>query len=150
MLTTLTGNDSIIIDDIIFTDFASDDIGVLDYPDELVGLKIGKNGNTIYALNMSGMRNTLTIKLCAGSNNDKYLNSKINQFLNDPPSFVLIKGEFIKRVGDGQGNINNIIYKCAGGVIQKIPGAKENVSGDTESAVVQYVLVFANSPRGIV
>lgn len=147
---SLTGKDNILIDSQLITDGANADVSVLEFPEELVTPKIGKNGNTIYAFNASGLKAVLTLKLLAGSADDKYLNSRLNQMTNDFPSFVLISGEFVKRVGDGAGNVNEIVYICQGGVPQKIPGTKENVEGDSEQAVSEWKIVFGNAGRAIV
>lgn len=149
MSVALNGNDTLLLDGIIQKDLADGDTAVLDFPNELAGVKKGKNGNMLFAFNSSGTQCTLTVRVVMGSTDDKYLNSRLQEFRNDPPSFVLFKAELIKRVGDGEGNIVNNTYKVSGGIITKIPGAKENVEGDTEQAVTIYVLTFANTDRSL-
>jgi len=149
MSAVLTGNDTTILNERILKDFPDTDVVNIEYPDNLVEPKNGKNGNTIYAFNAAGRRTNVTIRVLAGSSDDKYLQAEIASYLNDPAAYTLIAGEFIKRVGDGKGNITNIIYQMKGGIIQKIPNTKENVSGDTEQAVTSYLIVFANTPRTI-
>jgi hypothetical protein len=146
----LTGKDTSIIDTArVLADQPDGDVVVLEFPDNLCEAKPGKNGNTIYAFNASGKRVNVTLRIMRGSADDKYLNSRLKEYLNDPAAFVLVEAEFVKRVGDGAGNITADTYQLKGGVFQKMPGAKENVSGDTEQAVSIYALSFANSDRAI-
>lgn len=145
----LTGKDTTILDTRILRDFADGDCINLDFPDNLVEGIVGKNGNVIYAYNATGQRATATLRLMLGSADDQYLNSRMREFINDSAAFVLIDAEFVKRVGDGAGNIKLITYRFNGGVVQKIPVAKENVAGDTVQAVAIYQIVFANGIRSI-
>jgi hypothetical protein len=146
---TLTGSDTIILGSRVFSDFADGDVVNIDFPNNLVETKTGKNGNTIYALNSTGKVATVTMRVLRGSADDKYMNSQMNLYLQDPPSYTLLDGEFIKRVGDGQGNVTNDIYQLNGGAIQKLPGGKDNVEGDTEAAVTVWQVVFSNTARAI-
>jgi len=149
MSVALSGNDTLLIDTRIMKDLADGDTAVLDFPNELAGVKKGKNGNTLFAFNSSGTQCTLAVRVVMGSGDDKYLNSRLQEYRNDPAAFILFKAELIKRVGDGEGNITNNTYKVSGGIITKIPGAKENVEGDTEQAVAIYTLTFANTDRSL-
>lgn len=146
----LTGKDTIILDTgRVLNDLADGDTCVLDFPNNLVEAKAGKNGNMIYAFNASGKLVNVTIRVLRGTADDKYLNSRLQEYVNDPASFVLVAAEFIKRVGDGAGNITSEVYQMDGGCFQKMPGGKENVAGDTEQAVATYALTFANSNRSL-
>jgi hypothetical protein len=145
--TALTGKDTITLGTRILNDLADGDVANLEYPDNLVEGKNGKNGNVIYSFNAMGQRSTLTLRVLIGSADDKFLNSAVSNYINDPAGFTLLEGEFIKRVGDGAGNITNVVYLMAGGIVQKIPGSKENVAGETDQGVSIYVILFANTPR---
>ena len=147
MSVALTGKDTTIIDTRRLTDLGTGDVVMIEAPNNLVELKQGKDGNAIYAYNASGKQTVATLRVIRGSADDKYLAARMQEYINDPAAFVLISGEFIKRTGDGAGNITNEVYTMDGGVIQKMPGTKENVEGDTEQAVSIYTLVFANSDR---
>lgn len=147
MSVALTGKDTIILAGTILKDLADADTAVLDFPNNLVDAKVGKNGNTIFAFNSTGQTVTVTIRVLRGSPDDKFLNNKMSEYLQDPASFVLIEGEFIKRVGDGIGAITSDIYKLNGGVVQKMPNTKENVEGDIEQAITIWQLIFANTVR---
>lgn len=145
---TLTGDDSIILNDLPLNDFPNGDIATLELPNNLMEIQTGKNGNTIFALDESGNNATLTVKILLSSNDDKRLNGLI------PPSdgfasYVLLTGAVTKQVGDGQGNISHNKYLLAGGMVQKKPNIKSNVNGDTEQAIAEYVIQFANAARVI-
>jgi hypothetical protein len=143
----LTGNDAVVIDSRVFNDFAEGDTVVIDYANNVSELKKGKNGNAIFSANAQGEVATATLRIIAGSADDKYLNSRLAEYRNDPASFVLMNGEFTKRVGDGAGNILSIIHSLEGGMIQKVPVTKENIEGDTEQAVVIWSLIFSRGKR---
>lgn len=154
MSVALTGKDTIAIGarglaPRILTDLADGDIGVLDFPNNLVEAKTGKNGNTIYVFNATGKIAIFTGRIIRGSADDKYFNAELNRYLQDQPGYTLIDGEFIKRIGDGEGNVTNDVYSMDGGIIQKMPAVKENAEGDTEQAIIIWQIVFANSNRGI-
>ena len=154
MSVALTGKDTIAIgsrgfEPRVFADLADGDTGVLDFPNNLVEAKTGKNGNTLYAFNSTGVVCTMTVRVMRGSADDKYLNGEMNRYKLDPAGFTLIDGEIVKRVGDGEGNVTNDVYSLDGGIVQKMPNVKENVEGDLEQAVTVWQVIFANSDRGI-
>lgn len=146
---SLTGKDTIIINDKVLADFGGGDVVTLTFPNELMTIKTGKNGNSIYAFNESGKQVDVEMRVLLGSDDDKFLNSLLQNMKQDPPSFVLLEGEFTKRVGDGLGNVNNIKYTMSGGVFSKTIDIKENVEGDTDQAIAVYSLKFTNAPRSI-
>lgn len=147
--TSLTGKDTIKINNRILNDFADGDTADLVHPNKLVNVKTGKNGNSIYAYNYSGQQCEVTLRILRGSSDDKYLNNLLALFKNDPAAFSLIQGEFGKNVGNGAGGITQDIYIMSGGVFDKNVDVKENTEGDTEQAISIYHLVFSNSPRSI-
>lgn len=145
---TLTGDDVVILNDIPLNDFPDNDIATLELPNNLMEISTGKDGNTIFALNEAGNNATLTVRVLMSSNDDKRLNGLI------PPSdgfasYVLLNGSVVKQIGDGAGNISYNTYVLAGGMVQKKPAIKSNVNGDTQQAVVEYVIQFANAARAI-
>jgi len=146
---SLTGKDTIIINERVLVDFADGDVVNLSFPNELMAVKTGKNGNSIYAYNESGKQVDVELRVLTGSDDDKFLNSLLRKMKQDPALFILLTGEFVKRVGDGSGNINNIKYTMDGGVFSQDVDSKENVEGDTEQAIAIYRLKFTNAPRSI-
>jgi len=121
----------------------------LDFPNDIAAVKTGKNGNSIYALNESGKQVDVVMRIVRGSPDDKFLNGLLASQQSNFAETILMVGEFIKKVGDGQGNVSSDTYLTRGGVFTKIPGAKENVEGDTEQSIAIYTLKFANAPRAL-
>lgn len=142
----LTGNDTISLNGRVFADFADGNCAELKFPNGIAKVKIGKNGNAIFAQDNTGQMSELTLKLLRGSSDDQYLNAQMTaQQLNFAGS-VLQFGEFIKKVGDGSGNITSDTYVMSGGIFTKIPEAKTNAEGDTDQSTVLYTIQFANQP----
>jgi hypothetical protein len=146
---SLTGNDTVIINGRILTAFAEGDTGAFTFPNKLVEAKVGKNGNAIFAFNAQGLLSEATLRLIRGSADDKFLNSLQKSYINDPAGFTLIAASFIKRAGDGKGNVTNDTYTFGAGVLPNLPEVKENVSGETEQAVSIWKFTFANSDRSM-
>jgi hypothetical protein len=146
---SLTGADTVIIAGQVLLDFADADNCLLEYPNDLVATKVGKNGNSIYALNTMGLLVDVTLRLIRGSDDDKFMDQFVADTKQDFAGFELLDGTFTKRVGDGQGNITNDTYILSGGVIKKQVAAKSNVEGDTEQSISIYHLTFANADRAI-
>jgi len=149
MSVSLTGKDITIINDRIFKDFPDADVVTLEFPNNIVEAKTGKNGNSMYAYNSSGLTVNVKLRILIASPDDKYLNSELNRYVNDPAAYTLMVGEFTKRAGDGAGNVTNNTYKLDGGIIQKVPPAKDNANGDTEQSVAEYLIIFTNVSRSL-
>jgi len=145
----LTGQDVIKLDDRIFNDLIDLDTVLLEYPSDIGVVKTGKNGNSIFAFNATGLNVNVTMRLVIGSTDDKYMQSRLAEWIKDPSAFILFTGQFTKRVGDGSANITNVIYNLTGGIFTKIPATKTNVEGDTEQSVAIYNLSFSNGVRQI-
>lgn len=145
----LTGADTIIINDIPLKDFADGDIGTLEMSNDLFAMQTGKNGNTVFAYDEAGRNATLTLRILLSSNDDKRLNGLVPKHENFA-STVLINGSVVKMVGDGNGNISYNAYLLKGGLIQRKPNMTSNVNGETQQAVVEYVIQFADAERSIV
>lgn len=147
MAVTLSGDDISIIGDRILADLADGDVVNLDFPNNITEGKKGKNGNTIITFNATGEQVTATIRVIKGSADDKFFNQELNTYRNNKAGYILLDGQFIKRSGDGQGNIINEIYNMINGFVQKIPNSKENVEGDSEQGVSIYQLMFMSTNR---
>lgn len=145
----LVGSDTIKINDRLLTDFGHGEVAKLSYSTDIVTVKTGKNGNVIYAKNESGNQATLELHLLRGSGDDKYLNTEISLYQNDPTHYVLMNGELVKILGDGKGNVTSDSYILTGGVCTKQVEAVSNVEGDVEQAVSVYTMQFAFAPRAI-
>lgn len=144
----LTGADTIIINDIPLSDFTDGDIGVLEIGNDLFGMSTGKNGNTIFAYDEKGNNATLTVRILMSSNDDKRLNGLVPDSKNFA-STVLINGSVIKLVGNGSGKISYNTYMLQGGMVQRKPSISTNVNAETNQAVVEYTIAFANAQRSI-
>lgn len=147
---TLVGNDSLVINDFpIHTEFVDGDNFTIDFPNDLFTMATGKNKNTIYAKNEAGSNFSCTFSVSIGGFVDKFLNGLRVQQDTDFVRFSLMNGAFTKTVGDGNGNVSYNQYILKGMMFKKIPGAKGNVSGDTEQGKVTYVLDGALATRGL-
>ena len=45
----LSGSDTIVVNDRVLNDLADQDTAQLEFPNEIAGIKTGKNGNAIYS-----------------------------------------------------------------------------------------------------
>lgn len=146
---SMSGADTLTINGRVFADFADGDVAVLTFPNDIANVKTGKNGNSVYGLNESGKNAELKIKVIRASADDKFLNGVLAQQQNNFAGFPLMIGQFVKKIGDGQGNISSDTYVCSGGVFTKQVEAKSNVEGDTEQSTSTYTVKFSNAPRAI-
>lgn len=135
--------------DRVFNDFADDDISSIAFPNDLVGMKTGKDGNTIFVKNETGRNATATIRLIRGSSDDRFLITKLAAMKADFASAELAYGEFVIRLGDGDGNVARDVYTMQAGLISKPVEGKENTSGDTTQGVSVYTIMFAEASRSI-
>jgi hypothetical protein len=149
MQVSLTGADTVIIGGQIITDFATGIVGELKFPNDIVQVQRGKNGNTIYALNNTGFQSEVTIRILLGYSNDSFINAQmVNQKANFA-GFTLLNGIFVKNVGDGNGNIHPVTYIMSGGVIKRQPDQKSVAEGDPTQSLVEWSLIFGNNDRQI-
>ena len=149
MTIALTGNDSIIIDGLPLVDLANGDVGTLTFPNDLTSATTGKNGNSIIAINETGKIAELSIRVLRGSSDDKTLNSKMKTMEADLPSFTLLTGSIVKRIGDGISNVTEDTYALSGGTFSKRVETTSNVEGDIEQGVSIYNIRFTNSSRNL-
>lgn len=148
-LLVITSNDTLTLNGNVFNDFAYGDTCSIGIPNRLINKKTGKNGNTVMAQNASGFNGNANLRVMRGSSDDQFLMGFVPTINGDFPSTTLLSGTFVKRLGDGQGNITSDTYTVSGGVIAKIPDGKENVEGDTDQGTVMYEIEFANAARSI-
>lgn len=145
----MSGSDTIQLNNRVFADLADQDCVVLTFPNEIAQVKTGKNGNSIYGLNESGKQCEVTMRLVRGSADDQFMNNLLSQQQANFAGFPLMIGEFIKKIGNGLGEISSDTYIMSGGVFTKQVEAKMNVEGDTEQSISIYTMKFSNSPRAI-
>lgn len=146
---TITSNDTLTLNNRVITNLSLGDTTSITFPNELISRKTGKNGNTIFARNAAGVNADLSLRVQRGSADDQYLQGIISNSPVDFPSTVLINGTFVKRLGDGQGNVLSDIYTMAGGVINKQVEGKENQDGDLAQGEAVYSIKFATAKRNI-
>lgn len=145
----LVGDDIIKINDRLFADFPHGDIAKLTFPNDIVTVKTGKNGNTIYAKNETGNQASLELRVLRGSADDAFLNGEQASYAAASALYVLMNGELVKVLGKGDGSAVQDIYTLTGGIITKRVEATSNVEGDVEQAVSVYTIQFALAPRSL-
>ena len=145
----MSGADTIKVNDRILADLADGDCVHLTYPNEIASVKTGKNGNSIFGKNETGKQAELALRVIRGSSDDKYLNNLMAIQDNAFQSFVLLTGEFIKRVGNGAGLVSSDTIVTSGGVFSKRVEAKSNVDGDSEQSVAVYHVKYSVALRVI-
>lgn len=148
-IAALSGNDTAIINNRSLVDFADGNVIEMTFPSDIAQVKTGKNGNSIYGLNTTGLQCELKIRLIRGSADDIFMNNLLVQQNNNFAGFPLMIGQFIKKIGDGAGNITSDTYILSGGIFQKQVEATSNVEGDSAQSVAVYMLKFSNAPRAI-
>lgn len=145
----ITGSDTLTLFDRVFADFADDDVSTFTFPNDLVTMKTGKNRNTIYSQNEPGANADGVLRFIRGSSDDQFLQGKILEMQQDFVGSVLAAGQFVKRLGDGEGNVIRDVATLAGGVFTREVDVKANVSGDTSQGVAIYNMKFAQATRSI-
>lgn len=148
-LAVLSGQDTIVINNQVFTGLADGNCVELTFPNEIANVKTGKNGNSIYGFNETGKQCEVKIRVIRGSADDQFLNNLLAQQQINFSGTVLLIGQFIKKLGDGQGNVTSDTYIMSGGVFTKQVEGKMNTDGETDQSVAEYMIKFTNSPRVI-
>lgn len=143
----LTGSDTVTINNQPLSDFADGNVVELTFPNPIANVKTGKNGNALFGLNASGVQAECKIRVIRGGNDDKFLNNLLAQQNANFAGTVLLTGTFIKKLGDGAGNVTSDTYILAAGIFEKIPEGKSNVEGETEQSVAIYSMKFASAVR---
>ena len=144
---TLSGSDTVVLNNQPLSDFADGNVVELTFPNDIANVKTGKNQNAIFGFNASGIQAECKLRIIRGGNDDKFLNNLLAQQNANFAGTVLLTGTFIKKLGDGAGNIGSDTYILSGGIFQKIPEGKSNVEGETDQSVAMYSLKFSNAAR---
>lgn len=143
----ISGKDSLQIDGRIITDFADQDNSKLSFPNDIGMMKVSKNQNAVYAQNATGSVSDLEVRLVRASSDDKYLNSRLQEWISDPATFIPLFCIFTKRIGQGDGSLTSDVYQMSGGIFKKIPEAKSNAEGDIEQSVTVYQMMLILNSR---
>lgn len=143
----MSGNDTILINGSLLTDLADGNVGELVFEADIANVKTGKNGNSIYGLNQTGKVCKVTLRIIRGGATDGFLNGLLAAQNNNFAGTVLMIGQFIKKIGDGAGNITSDTYNMSGGIFTKQVDAMSNTDGETNQSVAVYTMKFSNAPR---
>jgi len=144
---SLTGADSIYFGSRLLTSFSAGEVAKLTYANDLATVKTGKNGNTIYAYNASSSQSSLEIKIIKGSDDDAYLQERIQGYRSNPVGYIVDLVNITKSYGDGGGRVTNEQFLLQAGIPTKQVEATVNVEGDTDQAIAVYTWTFANTLR---
>jgi hypothetical protein len=147
--TAITGKDVLVLNGRLILGLADGDNCSLTHPNELVTVKTGKDGNTLYAYNATGQQGELTIRLVRGCSDDVFLNGLLRAMQIDPAAFPLIAGQLIKRIGNGLGVVRNDTLVMLGGIFSKQVDGTSNAEGNTDQAVSVYTFKFGNVFRAV-
>lgn len=143
-----TSHDIIEVDGEIVTTLGDGDTATITYPNDVMGMKTGKNGNTVAAHNEMGREAELTIRVLKGGYDDKRFNSKHIKWKNRADDFEPMKATFTKVIVTDTG-IANEVTTLKFGIPVRAVETRENVEGDTEQCFSQYTIRFGDSNRAI-
>lgn len=146
-ITAVAGKDVLIINGQVLSGYADADAIKFEPQGPIAQMKVSKDGNSIYSMQYSGIAGKLTLRLVRGCFDDQTLNGLLQQWIGDPSTFILMSGSYVKRIGDGNGQVLNEVYQLAGGVFEMIPGAVSNMDGSIEQSVTVYNFLFRNDAR---
>lgn len=146
---TITGDDTFTVFGRVLTDLADGAVSTVTFDNDFTNMKTGKNSNTVFSKNETGNNANVTLRVMRGSGDDRFLQSRLQELESDFPSFQLAVGEFVKRLGDGLGNIRNDVYSLEGGIFLRKVSGLENTDGETEQGVTMYNMRFAYATRSI-
>lgn len=148
-LLSLTGKDTLKINGKICNDLGDGDCVVVDYPNDVATVKVGKNGNAIMAENANGKVAVMTVSTIRGGSTDRMLNGYLKIQEASFTSALMLTALAVKRIGHGIGITNADSLILAGGIFTKKPSYKDNVEGDTTQALAVYTITFTSSNRAI-
>ena len=143
----LSGADTIVIGGNLLVDLMDGDVGTIEFPNDLVTVKAGKDGNTAFAMNAAGRMAQMKLRVVLGGPSDALFTSWMNWIEQDFASFALLSGTIVKRVGNGISGMAMVTYVLSAGVIKKKPAMTNNVEGNTDQAVPVWEFTFAHAIR---
>lgn len=147
----ITSNDTLLLNGIVngvmvqqlFTTLSNKSTVVIEPPNDLVNVDIGKNGNAIFANIRKGELGDMELRPLMANVDHVFLNAQLAQWRANSAAYVLMNGSFTKVFGDGLGNIKRFAYTLNGGVVRRNVRAEENVEGEVDQAVAAFKLTFA-------
>lgn len=143
-----TSHDIIEIDGEVVVALGDGDTATISYPNDIMAMKTGKNGNTVAAHNEMGREAELVLRVIKGSYDDKRINSKVIKWKARADDFEPIKGTFTKVIRTDTG-ITNEVTTLKFGIPVRVVETRENVEGDTEQCFSQYTIRFGDSNRAL-
>lgn len=146
---SMSGDDTIIINGRNLVNLGDGDVVKITFETDIANVKTGKNGNSIYGLNTTGLQAGLELRMIRGSSDDVWLNSLQAKQNNNFAGFALIFGQFIKKIGDGHGKIAKDTYILSGGVFVRPVDGVSNVEGNTDQSQSIFRLKFSGAARTI-
>lgn len=151
---SLFGSDTITFNGKTLNDFGSGEVAKITFPTELATVKAGKDGNTIFVQNVTGLQAVLELKIIRGSTDDIALNDRVVAYKSTPALYITDVAVLTKIIGSGvagkaagSGSFVNDIYTLAAGIPTKQPEVVTNLDGDTEQALSVYTWTFAKCDR---
>ena len=156
---SLFGADTLLFNARTLADFGSGEVAKITFPNEIASVKAGKEGNTIFVQNVTGLQAVLEIKVIRGSADDHYLLDKVKDYKAYPSLYVLDTATLTKLIGSGlsitggpddaphTGAQTSDKYTLNHGIPTKQQDVITNVDGDTEQAISVYTWTFANCDR---
>lgn len=143
-----TSHDIIEVDGEIVTTLGDGDTATISYPNDVMGMKTGKNGNTVAAHNEMGREAELSIRVLKGGYDDKRFNSKLVKWTDRADDFEPMTGSFTKVIRTDTGIVNEVTTLKFGIPVRRIE-TRENVEGDTEQCFSTYIIRFGDSKRAL-
>lgn len=143
-----TSHDILEIDGEVVVALGDGDTATVAYSNDVMGMKTGKNGNTVAAHNEMGREADATVRVIKGSYDDKRLNSKLVKWKNRADDFEPINATFTKVIKTDDG-VTNEVTSLKFGIPTRCVDTKENVEGDTEQCFSTYTIRFGDSERAL-
>lgn len=143
-----TGQDIIKVNGRILTDFADGDVAVVSYPNDLHGLRNGKNRNALAAHNEQGNQAELQLRIIKGSPDDKYLNSQVIAWKNHSDDFAPLNAELTKVIKVDGGTTNEVTTLDFMFPSRNVD-TRTNTDGETDQEVAIYNFRAGVSERAL-
>jgi len=144
---TLVGQDTIVLNGRTLSNLGFGTVVDISIPSALVEIESGKDGSAIYAMNQAGRQAEVKVRVLVGTPDDVFLNNLNERFKANFAGSELINASFVKRTGDGHGNITTTTWVLSGGVPGTVPADKWDVNGNTEQALMEYSFKFSRAER---